>query len=570
MIESFNKNDLFELLDALFDNQITVEQHSRLQKILKSNPAARSEYLAYNELVCNLNAMNCAAGDLPNGPPSFLEAVSKVSSTSSADLRKTSKNPIAESRIALAACLLLAVGGFSLLTHWFLKQVDKPSDFLMANKQLSDVRVSQISFANFFEQLTPAVESKLFRDLEYALTSGKIELGFPTGATAIIDAPAIFQIADDTRLLLTTGKCSVYAPPGAEGLVVDTPMANVVDLGTRFVVDVDQLGQTRVQVVEGEADVRTKRLKGTSNSSATEVINLHEREARLLINEGGTMVRPIAFEEGRYVNKLPDRILNFSTTIDSLGGSQELTSVSVQRGNVILNYAIESLIGVDITQFNASSDTCIIQPSSTNHKSLPYEQTVSELVLKNVANLSSGLINIGGSVEPLATDPILSTNESTIAITPGMAIRFQRPIINESGPDFVVFELQTIVNPEQGDPFHVSPLRFSDNLRSLTVRAYDIDLNSPEAKTLSQQSLVRLERIPQSFEELFASRIVEQRLHNIRSKVLAVGVDLSDLGYNQGDSVEGLFLQDALDDNNYFDPVFIAGFPSLTQHSLGN
>ena len=42
---------------------------------------------------------------------------------------------------------------------------------------------------------------------------------------------------------------------------------------------------------------------------------------------------------------------------------------------------------------------------------------------------------------------------------------------------------------------------------------------------------------------------------------LAVGIDLSDLGYARGEFVEGLFIQDALDDGHYVDPVFIAGLP---------
>ena len=51
-------------------------------------------------------------------------------------------------------------------------------------------------------------------------------------------------------------------------------------------------------------------------------------------------------------------------------------------------------------------------------------------------------------------------------------------------------------------------------------------------------------------------------IHGIPAKIIVVGIDLSDLGYSIGAQVEGLFLQDAADDNDSFDPVFIAGLPA--------
>ncbi len=55
---------------------------------------------------------------------------------------------------------------------------------------------------------------------------------------------------------MTTGRCSVHAPDGAEGFRVDTPQTQVIDLGTRFTVAVDDVGQTDVQVIEGAAEVQ--------------------------------------------------------------------------------------------------------------------------------------------------------------------------------------------------------------------------------------------------------------------------------------------------------------------------
>lgn len=57
------------------------------------------------------------------------------------------------------------------------------------------------------------------------------------------------------------------------------------------------------------------------------------------------------------------------------------------------------------------------------------------------------------------------------------------------------------------------------------------------------------------------SGVVERRPQTLQFRALAVGIDLSDLGYPDGAAVDGLFFQDALDDQHVVDPVFIAGLP---------
>ena len=47
----------------------------------------------------------------------------------------------------------------------------------------------------------------------------------------------------------------------------------------------------------------------------------------------------------------------------------------------------------------------------------------------------------------------------------------------------------------------------------------------------------------------------------LNSRALAVGIDLSDLGFEEGEEVTGLFFQDANDDLNHVDPIVIRGLP---------
>ena len=126
----------------------------------------------------------------------------------------------------------------------------------------------------------------------------------------------------------------------------------------------------------------------------------------------------------------------------------------------------------------------------------------------------------------------------------------------------MLFELQTIVNSERGDAFHVSPLHFDNGLHSHTIRRYDISLTSTQSKYLAPYRLYRVSEIPRSLKEVLENPHFGGPIHAIPAKVLAVGIDLSDLGYPIGARVEGLFLQDAADDSYFFDPVFIAGLPT--------
>ncbi|MEI8021881.1 MAG: hypothetical protein WCH39_26965 [Schlesneria sp.] len=40
-------------------------------------------------------------------------------------------------------------------------------------------------------------------------------------------------------------------------------------------------------------------------------------------------------------------------------------------------------------------------------------------------------------------------------------------------------------------------------------------------------------------------------------------IDVTDLGYNDGEAVEGLFLRDDANDERPYDSVFIGGFPDV-------
>ena len=103
---------------------------------------------------------------------------------------------------------------------------------------------------------------------ELELTVGLVQIGFPSGARAVIEAPARFRAEAPNRLSLRAGKVSAWVPEQAHGFTVATASASVVDLGTEFGVVATEDGNTDVSVVQGKVSVAPK---GVSADAALRV-----------------------------------------------------------------------------------------------------------------------------------------------------------------------------------------------------------------------------------------------------------------------------------------------------------
>ncbi len=262
---------------------------------------------------------------------------------------------------------------------------------------------------------------------------------------------------------------------------------------------------------------------------------------------------PIELESSSYRRGLPDRIVRYAC-VESSPPVTELASVTVQRGGKTIEYGVDELIGIEIQHFVANE----------NHRNVAAVDGSGPMVramLESDRHLATGLINPSGSVVPLTSDPVRTgPAEQSDELTPGFGFRFVSPVINGPGPDVVLFELQSKVNAPAGDCFHVSPLRFTAGLQSHTVKRYDITMRSAEAlPTVSFTLPFFSDEKPLLVREL--GEATETQVPNLQFYALVVGIDLSDLKYANGASVDGLFIQDDADDDQQMDGVFIGGLP---------
>ncbi len=87
------------------------------------------------------------------------------------------------------------------------------------------------------------------------LKSGVVEIAFNSGARAFVEGPAKLSIESENRTFLEFGSMTAEVPEEASGFTVNTPRMNMVDIGTRFGVTVDSVGDTEVHVMEGLVEV---------------------------------------------------------------------------------------------------------------------------------------------------------------------------------------------------------------------------------------------------------------------------------------------------------------------------
>lgn len=563
--------ELHLLLDALCREAITAPQHARLEARLRDDPAAREAYLAYVDLHLGLRRLATSERAAPAEPVGFATPAGSLLENAPVQPAAEALEHSARSRFRrrtfwLASALAGAAAAIGLAL--FAPGFGPAGGSVVTLGNLSDVRFASAAGAKFFGELSPPLDAPLELARDYVLTGGMVELAFSSGASAIVESPAVFRILTSTSMGLDVGRCSVHAPPGAEGFRVETPLRSVVDRGTRFAVQVRETSETEVQVVEGIADVypAAPHPKPSAAPAAAagptkpnhenpaDGVRLTSRKAGRFAAEGHHTVGAVGeFSAEAYRRGLPDRVVGYEAALGADGGAETLVGVTVQRGGKLHRYSAAKLIGVELTSFRSSDE-----PDRNGHLTSGAPLADRRDVLADLA-LNTGVINPGGSKTPLADDPVLQADGASPA-TPGFAVRFRSPVVNGPGPDVVFMELQAMTNPPDGDAFHVAPLRFAPGLKAHTVRSFDVTMTSREAKKLSGFHLYQFDQPIRSLAELLSAECRRTPIR-LNFRCLAVGIDLSDLGFAPGAAVDGLFFQDAADDANVVDPVYIAGLP---------
>jgi len=226
--------ELNELLAALREQTISVEQQTRLNQMLTEHSDARQQYVRYMSVVATLHKFGVATLAPKRVRPQRWRWIA--------------------SAVSVAALIVVAV---------LVRQVGVPTDtsrtsaqFVAALTDGTDMRWGEADRAYLIGQKIPVGRCRL--------TGGIALITFQSGATAILQGPAELELMTGDKAFLHSGQVFVRAPQDGNGFKLETPTARLLDLGTEFGVSVNANGDALLQVYEGEVLAKLKNTEAKS------------------------------------------------------------------------------------------------------------------------------------------------------------------------------------------------------------------------------------------------------------------------------------------------------------------
>ena len=233
MIENDAKYDeekLANLLDAMQEDELSVDQEKELQTILKSNKNARRSYLENVSMEDSLYWNNAESAVLP-----FPED------------EKVTVNPV---NVGLKTVLIVAAMLILTATIIITSIGDFGSD-------------SNVELATIHEGPNVILKREGSGDRleagKYNLVSGIVEIVFDSGARMKVFSPSEFEVLEYNHARLNKGEVRISVPDDALGFRLETEAANFVDIGTEFSVKVSDSQIAELHVLEGVVVARPNR-----------------------------------------------------------------------------------------------------------------------------------------------------------------------------------------------------------------------------------------------------------------------------------------------------------------------
>lgn len=240
---AFPSREFDEAVAAVCHGTPSEQQARALNELLRSDTAARDEYILRTELHSRLASEPDLFPQLNNEPGESPEHILPIESPRRTRIAK------ANWALALAACIALLAAG------WWALRFSHPN----APKGATSKAVALLNRVADAQWEQRGETPRLGAPLEpgwLRLKSGLAQIVFYSGARVVIEGPVDFQIVSPTEASCRRGRLVAEVPPQAKGFRVGTPQMNVTDLGTSFGLDVKER-QTELHVFKGSVDFQT-------------------------------------------------------------------------------------------------------------------------------------------------------------------------------------------------------------------------------------------------------------------------------------------------------------------------
>ncbi|MGE3803173.1 MAG: hypothetical protein AB7K24_00715 [Gemmataceae bacterium] len=248
-------------LAALCHGTASTAELKDLYELLAGNGAARDDYLWHVELHARLASMDMAPLAPAAATPSVLSRQAKVRP------RLTIGLVIG---MAAAAAVVLAV----LLGS---PRVPDPAPAVAVFREAHHVRwvAADVDYQ-------PGDRIHAGQRLE--LSAGQVHIEFASGATTIIQGPAILEVESENSGFLVLGRVTVTADtPASKGFTIRTRTARVVDLGTEFAAEASADGHSWFGVISGEVEVHRDGSDAAQRLSKGEMLTVEAGRQQVMV-----------------------------------------------------------------------------------------------------------------------------------------------------------------------------------------------------------------------------------------------------------------------------------------------
>lgn len=262
------------LCDQLVEGTLEAEAHAPLEQWLEHSEAARELYVRRMQLSASLCDYASEFQGSEEGTP--------LSPSRSLSMGWT-----------LAAAAAVVFGAFIVVKSGFLA----PANETGASVARVLASVEAVWGGSGVEPGSPLQADS------YHLLSGTADLELGEGVKLSLRGPATFELIDENRVHLTSGKLVARIPEQALGFLVTTPQSEVFDLGTEFGLSVNDDGQTDVHVIDGLVEVYERRNLDDSLGDGVPFagIKIEEGQARRLETEDGFRLEDIPFHNRQQI-----------------------------------------------------------------------------------------------------------------------------------------------------------------------------------------------------------------------------------------------------------------------------
>jgi len=311
--------DLLRLASAWCDEAITDAELAKLQAVLGADPQARLQFISYMQVHGGIKTEIVGKEHIESFVPlPGLGAPTAPPTTGTPTqhfLQFRRWLGFRSARVAWAAALLIAMLGAG---AWYFLQTraaglrgspdhqavahnrGAPAEPLQIDPRDALARVAEQSAdCQWYFDRSGKVPTDMVRSGETVrVTNGMMKLLFDNGTLVTLHAPAIFEVISDMRARVLLGKVTAKIGPNAKGFSIITPQATVIDLGTEFGIEVNEVGATDVVVFRGAVDVDYP----TTLEGAARLQRLNTGEA-VHLDAKGTASRIVAITNGQFADK---------------------------------------------------------------------------------------------------------------------------------------------------------------------------------------------------------------------------------------------------------------------------